>query len=137
MKFSYLRQRSELNPTRPLICRPIIPVRLLHQKQTTDLYALIDSGADASLFHAEVAQDLGLDLTAGKQQTFRGVSGHQITVYFHSISLHVIGSDKVIEIEAAFTDSTAIPAILGQIDFFMNHKIIFDRAKERIEIKLI
>jgi hypothetical protein len=34
-----------------------------------------------------------------------------------------------------FTDSTSIPALLGQADSFKQYKITFERYKEQIEIK--
>jgi len=134
MIFDYVKQPSQIHPSHPWIPRPIIPVRLFHKAVDLDVYALIDSGADASLFDAQVAQDLLIDLEAGRKQTLYGVSGHPIEVYFHKIKLQIIGSKESIELEVGFTDATAYTALLGQVDFFMHYQITFERAKERIKI---
>jgi hypothetical protein len=134
MKFDYLKQRSSIDPARPLISRPIVPIRVKHKAVDIDVYALVDSGADASLFHADIAKDLLIDFEAGRRHELFGVSGHSIVAYFHEVSLQVIGSKESIKVEIAFTDSTPFPALLGQIDFFEHHQIKFERYKERIEI---
>jgi len=41
---------------------------------------------------------------------------------------------EMIKIEAGFTDSPGVHAILGQADFFQHFKITFERYKERMEI---
>lgn len=135
MKFDYIKQASSIDPARPWIPRPIIPIRLANKAMDIDLYALIDSGADASIFHADIAKDLLIDLESGRKQELFGVSGHPIVVYFHKVKLQIIGSKDSITIEAGFTNSTSIPALLGQADFFKQYKISFERYKEQIEIK--
>jgi hypothetical protein len=60
MKFDYLKQPNFNDPQKPWISRPMIPVRLFHQGKHVDVYALVDSGADTSLFHASLATTLGI-----------------------------------------------------------------------------
>lgn len=134
MKFDYVKQRSSVDPSRPSISRPLIPIRVKHKAVNTDVYALVDSGADASLFHADIARDLLIDLESGHRHELFGVSGHSIVAYFHEVILQVIGSKESVKVEIAFTDSTPFPALLGQLDFFEHHQIKFERYKERLKI---
>ena len=134
MKFDYLKQPNLLNPRRPWISRPLIPIRLIYQEKHVDVYALIDSGADATLFHSSIAKTLGIDTEIGRKEEYFGISGEGIDVYFHKIQLQITGSLEVNELEAGFTDSKGVAAILGQAGFFENYHIEFERDKERVEI---
>ncbi|MEK7181087.1 MAG: retropepsin-like aspartic protease [Patescibacteria group bacterium] len=135
MKFDYLKQPNFNNPNQPWVSRPFVPVRLFNGGKKIDIYALVDSGADASLFHSSLAKELGIDLVAGRKQTFFGISsGPGIEVYIHPIRLQVVGASETFEIEAGFTESQGVGAILGQSGFFDRYHIKFERDKERIEI---
>lgn len=86
------------------------------------LFALIDSGADASLFHADVARDLLIDVESGRRQQLFGASGHPLTAYFHTVDLQIIGSPEVMTLEVGFTDDMPLTALLGQADFLSTTK---------------
>ena len=45
-------------------------------KYVTKLYALVDSGATISLFHASIAEDAGIDLSDAKREYLAGVGGY-------------------------------------------------------------
>lgn len=134
MKFEYRKQPNFTDPNKPWISRPIIPVRLLHGSRHIDVYALVDSGADTALFHSSIAKELGLEVEKGRPQKFFGIAEVGIDVYFHTIELQIVGTQDSIRIEAGFTHSKGVGAILGQSGFFDDHHIKFERDKERIEI---
>jgi len=135
MKFDYLKQPNFRNPNQPWISRPLIPVRLLNGEKQIRLLALVDSGADSSLFHASIARELGLDLRSGREQTYHGISGgNGITAFVHSIEMQIQGAPEVVKLQAAFTESEGVGAILGQSDFFDFYHIRFEKDKDRIEI---
>ncbi len=135
MKFDYLKEPYSLDTRKPYIARPMIPIRLSLKAMKIETFALIDSGADQSLFNASFAHELLIDLEDGKKQTFRGIGEGTVDVYLHTIKLQIIGSPEALEIEVGFTESSGVDAILGQADFFKHHKITFERYKERMEIK--
>ena len=60
------------------------------------MYALVDSGADISLFSAAAAHELLIDLESGEHQEFVGIYGHTIDVYYHTINVQLIGSPEKI-----------------------------------------
>jgi len=134
MKFDY-RKVPGKTPTAPWISRPIIPIRLSAGRRTVGLDALIDSGADSSVFHAQVAEVLGIDMKQGLQQTFFGATGEAASAYFHEVQLQVVGLADPIKILAGFTDSPGVGALLGQADFFQRFQVKFERYKDQIEIK--
>lgn len=135
MKLSYKKVPSSNNPNDPWIPRPIIRIELFSGKQHQKIDALLDSGADASLFHSSIADLLGIKLTDGLEKEFFGISEKSIKVYFHKIQMQITGFDKPFDALVGFTKSDGVAALLGQADFFENYKITFDRKKEIIEIK--
>ncbi len=134
MQFSYQRVPGS-NPKAPWIPLPLLKVRLSHKNQSIKVNALVDSGANASIFHSSLAEALGLDLSSGLKQEFFGISGHGITAYFHLVKLQIVGSLDELELAVAFTESDGVGALLGQADFFQNYQIKFERYKEQMEIK--
>lgn len=134
MKFDYRKIPSSNNPADPWVNVPHLPIRLSIQDRSIDMYALVDSGADASLFHASLAAKLGINLTSGLKHSFMGISGDKVEGYFHTVRLQVIGMNESIEIAVAFTESPGVGALLGQADFFENYQVKFERYKKRMEI---
>ncbi len=124
VSFPFSRQRSEAFG---VVARPIAKVTLTSRSgETFDITALVDSGADVSMFSPSVARILGIHLTRGRRRTFRGLGGH-IEAYVHRISLRV--GDMRIQARVAFP-TFEIPNILGRLDLLKNSSIIFRDQKE-------
>jgi hypothetical protein len=134
MQFDYHKIPTQ-DPTRPWIVRPLIPIQLSHKGRHKTVLALLDSGADRSLFHASYAPLLGLDTEIGHSEQFTGIADEAVTAYFHTVELQIIGSPDTVTLEVGFTDSEGVDAILGQADFFQAYKVTFERYKEWVEIK--
>jgi hypothetical protein len=117
----------------PLGLKPFVEVELTHKGHTARVLALLDSGADVSLFHASLAPLLGIDVRAGLKQHFTGIAG-QMEAYFHEVELMLVGLPAPIQVAVAFGELAGMSAILGQADFFQHHQITFERYNERIEI---
>lgn len=136
MKFEYFRLPNFNNPNRPWIARPLVPVVLSYGGKTVEVLALVDSGADAALFHASLAREIGIALEAGTKQTFYGISPDKgIEVYLHKIRLQLKGASDNIEMEVGFTESKGVGALVGQSGFFDHYQITFEKSKDRLEIK--
>lgn len=137
MKFDYIKQPSSVDPNKPYISRPLIPVRLTFNNLHLDTYALLDSGADRSVFSSHFAEELKIDLQSGRSELYFGIGAQPVAVYHHNIRMQLIGSTSYIEVSVGFTDAPGVDAILGQADFFQQHEIKFERYKELIDIKRI
>jgi hypothetical protein len=74
MKFPYLKIPHS-NPSKKWISRPIILVTLHGPKGSVNVNALLDSGADKSLFSSQIAEEIGLDLKEGEEEVFSGIEG--------------------------------------------------------------
>jgi hypothetical protein len=134
MKFEYRKEPTFWDTSTPWILRPIIDVQLSYQKENLQVGAIIDSGADCSVFSAVAARALGIDLQQGEHRQFFGVSEVPIDVYFHPIQFSIAGHKKAVEMEVGFTESSRVVGILGQRDFFEQYKVTFERYRECIEI---
>jgi hypothetical protein len=134
MKFEYRKQPNFADPNKPWISRPMLPLKLSCRGKTVEVFALVDSGADTSLFHASLARTLGIDLMSGRKQTFFGIAqGMGVDAYFHTVSLQVLGGSPI-EMEIGFTESNGVGALLGQTGFFDAFIVRFEKAKERFEL---
>ena len=97
---------------------------------------LVDSGADNSIFHSEVADALGIRMTAGESSSFMGATGGKARMYIHPIQIEVGGWR--FDTKVAFADVLGLrgaPGLAGQVGFFSLFVVKFDYQKEVVEIK--
>lgn len=114
--------------------RPIIKVTLKFNKVEFSYLALIDSGADFNIFHADIAKILKIDLSKFKNPvSFTGIKGGGIG-HFTSIDLGI--DNNFINTPVVFSNDISDNGygILGQQGFFNNYKIKFDYRLKEIEL---
>lgn len=133
MKFPYLKLPSS-DPKRKWISRPYILIKIHGPKGIWEGYALIDSGADRSVFNIQIAEKIGLDLSKGTIESFGGIEGGSLKAKLQKIKVQVTGINEEIEILAGFIDSNGVAAILGQEGFFDQYRIKFERDHGVVEI---
>jgi len=133
MRFDYAKIPTP-HPQHPWFIRPLLPIHITSDNNRTNIVALLDSGADHSLFNIEIGWELGLKLNRGRAESFTGIAGEEIIAFFHPVTIQVAGMRETIKIEVGFTDSPSVHAILGQADFFQHYAVKFERYKERMEI---
>lgn len=133
MKFPYVKIPTR-DPRRKWLSRPLIPVTLFGPRGSIYIDALVDSGADISLFHSDIGRDIGLEIEKGERQVFSGIEGGNVIVYTHFIYLQIIGMNEKIEVEAGFTETSGVSAILGQEGFFDKFRIKFERDINSLDI---
>lgn len=133
MRFPYLKLPST-DPRLKWIARPSIQVKLTGPKGSRVGYALIDSGADRSLFNIQIAEKIGLNLTNAPQEYFSGIEGGTLKAKLHKVKVQIVGMNDEVEILAGFIDSSGVSAILGQDGFFDAYRIKFEKDHGIIEI---
>ena len=101
-----------------VIHRPVIPVTLVYGKHFVHHAALLDSGADFNIFHADIAAYLGIPLTKGSRRNIWGLGGGPLKGYEHSLILKI----RQITYKTTVTFSNQLPdnslAVLGNKGFF-------------------
>ena len=126
MKFSYVRFG--------IFYKPVVPVNFKFRDKTIAYQALIDTGADMTIIHAEIAQQLGIDLDKCDKHTFGGIGG-QCSGYLVKIDLE-IGGIIFKNVPVIFSDDIA-PfgfGILGHQGLFDKVKLVFELGKKQFEI---
>ena len=133
IKFGY---KAIKRPDDTWVRTPSIPITLIGEKESVDLIALVDSGADISVIPKEIAEVLGLKLEGEIEPAF-GVGGTVPTIqtqvnvrvgrqhedYRFSMPIKVIMSDY------------DLPPLLGRKGFFQEFIITFDERKEKVQLK--
>ncbi len=114
--------------------RPIVPVTLRVNKIEFNYLALIDSGADFNIFHADIAKILKIDISKLKKTVnFSGINGKGVG-YFTAVDIGV--GDNFINTPVVFSNDISDNGygILGQQGFFNNYKIEFDYRGRKINL---
>lgn len=112
---------------------PVIPIGLIRGKETVRTEALVDSGANISIFHGEFCGELGLKLEDGEKRTFQGIGG-KITGYVHTIQVNA--NEHVFPCRIAFSNEMITGLnIIGREDFFDKFIVTFDDVKRELELR--
>lgn len=113
---------------------PVIPVIFKCGDKSFPYQALLDSGANVSIVHAEIAEQLGLDLEKGEKFSFAGICG-VASGYIHIVDIE-IGGYLFADVPVVFTKEINPYGfgILGHEKLFDRMKITFEMAKKQIEI---
>jgi hypothetical protein len=136
MRFRYTDIPNSQNPQKPF-SRPYLIIRLLNGDNHKDVISLVDSGADICLFHADIGRMLGIEIEAGSELAFQGVSGVREVSYLHRVGLGVRGLSPI-TLDVAFTNSMAVgTGLLGQHGFFEQFEINFELSQKRFEVSPI
>ena len=123
--------------------KPVIYVNLHYRHNTRACLALVDSGADNCIFHAEIGELLGIDVESGPHRTIGGIASDGsskpklINGYMHKIGINIKGETR--NIEALFSPDIADHgfAVLGQLGFFDKFESIkFNYKKHKIIIEV-
>lgn|SRR5574341_580471 len=112
MKFRYTEIPNHQDPANPFY-RPYVITRLARGSNQKLVIALVDSGADLSLFHSDIGKLIGIDIDQGSKLHFQGVSGAGAVAYVHQVELAVRGFNSIV-VNVGFTDSMVVgTGILG------------------------
>jgi len=106
--YGYVEPYRSLGPGQP--ARPSLPVRVVHDARGFDTLCLVDSGADLTMFHADFAHLLGLDLETGQAAAVGGVVGSSTARLF---TLDVLAGGRRCQDLLAFGDQLPLAGAAG------------------------
>lgn len=136
MKFKYKKIPVLLQDgSRSHVLRPIIPITLYWRKREIRYEVLLDSGADFSVFHSDIAKILNIDLSSGQTHTFGGVGSGGFVGYEHNVTLGIEGTIVTTEVVFSNDITDSGYGILGQLGFFEFFRVYFIYSKGQIDIK--
>ena len=133
MKFDYFKFAFPKRPSAlgKVVFKPIIPIKIIFGQRFVGYNALIDSGADFSIFHSEIGEALDIDVESGEILKFGGVQkGEPSVAYLHRIKLDIGGWQYETVVGFSHDIARYSYGILGQHGFFDTFKVTFDRIKE-------
>lgn len=112
----------------------MVSIDIFGSEDSKKFDALLDSGADVSLFNSEIAEAIGIDLSNAKPAKFTGISGGIDGYRIEKFKIKVEGFTEAIEIPVCFVDSSSVSLLLGQDGFFDLHRIKFEKDHDTFEI---
>ena len=119
--------------------RPIVAVTVIVPEQPSVLFdALVDTGADISLFPKSIADRLGLDLSQQPDVTVFAAVGGQCHYRLHDVELELRRPPAVFRWKASvgFVDREMSYAILGTRGLFQIFDLTYSGSRQTIDIAL-
>jgi len=110
---------------------PLIEIVLIGPKERIKMLALLDSGADYSLFNLEVAERLGIKNETSEKVGLQGVVGEPFWGYMHKVPIQV--EDKVFNCKIVF--SNVKTTLLGRDNFFLPFLVTFNEKQQKVSLK--
>ena len=140
MKIPYLGKPvssgfRQIFPEAESVLKPLIPIVVRYQEKKEKVFALVDSGADACLFPAGVAERLGIDVKAGARHDFMGIGVSKNPFFFHEVEILFGKYQHKTRVGFSMSQNIGAGGILGQQGFFNHFVITFDHKNKFIEIK--
>lgn len=142
MKFAYREYVSVFPGTNDyrLILRPVITIRIIGPKSEARWDALVDSGADETLFPLSLAEVLGIALDQEFISEAAGISGDRLKIQYGDVVLRIETEQDDIEWKTTVgfvdfgsaSDEVIILGHGGCLDFFT---ATFDGEKAELELK--
>ena len=112
---------------------PTIPIILSYTDSLISTNALLDTGSTVNL----LPYDIGLQLGAiWEEQTVRlPLAGNLARVEARGIFVHIqVGNLEPVRLAFAWAQTSQVPLILGQTNFFREFDVCFQRSQCTIEI---
>jgi len=135
MKFQYTKQIDPDRLNVPMRKVPLVEMGISKNGQSLgSVFGLLDSGADYCLFNSQYASALDIDLSSCLKIGFTGIEGFQkIPAHMAEIEIETKYLNKI-TITVGFIDSPSVDILLGQIGYFDNYRIKFERDHNVFEI---
>jgi len=137
MAITFKYKRVDRPPPLEPIHSPSIPITLRGPKESIDVVALVDSGADTSAIPNSLAEILGLDLT-GEPEDIVGIGGKSPAVKTSVYATIQKGHEKYsfqLPVYALLEKKEDFPVLLGRQGFFDNFDITFKEKERKIILK--
>ncbi|MBI3540593.1 MAG: hypothetical protein HY073_00350 [Deltaproteobacteria bacterium] len=104
---------------------PVAPLALKGVERWIPFDAFVDSGADYSVFHSDVAALIGLKLTSGEKRVVTVGDGDDMVVYVHKVLVRF--ADSIFKAPIAFSSALGSGFnLLGREAFFEKFQVCFN-----------
>ena len=126
IKFPYSYRKQQLFP--------IIPVTVSIESYDISTDALLDSGANISVFRQEIAECLGLQIESGEEILLHGLGG-RVMGYIHEVTMEV--EQISFPCKVVFSSELTVGInLIGRQDFFEKFKVTFNENSKEVILEL-
>ena len=126
IKFPYSYRKQQLFP--------IIPVTVSIESYDISTDALLDSGANISVFRQEIAECLGLQIESGEEILLHGLGG-RVMGYIHEVTMKV--EQIAFPCKVVFSSELTVGInLIGRQDFFEKFKVTFNENNKEVILEL-
>jgi hypothetical protein len=112
---------------------PLLPIRVWHGRDSLDIDALVDSGAEHTVLSVEIAEELGIDLSDADDVTVVAAGGGELDGWKTTVTFQL--SRRRCRAPAIFSETGKRRAILGQVGFFAYFTVTFRYRKREMDIR--
>ena len=126
IKFPYSYRKQQLFQ--------IIPVTVSIESYDISTDALLDSGANISVFRQEIAECLGLQIESGEEILLHGLGG-RVMGYIHEVTMKV--EQISFPCKVVFSSELTVGInLIGRQDFFEKFKVTFNENNKEVILEL-
>ena len=115
------------------IYRLVIPLGLISIKKVIPFPALIDSGADVSIFPGWLADESGFDIYKGKEKMISGIGG-TVVAFLYSTKILLSGFEFTIDVYYSHEWDNMPFGLLGQSGFFSHFEVNFNYKEKFVQL---
>ena len=117
------------------VARPLLGVRVIGEYASREVLALVDSGADSSVFHVDIAALAGIVVSSTcRRGQVRGVGGF-VESYVCPVELEIEGRRFAAEVNFVDDPARRTLALLGRHDVFMQFQFGFDQRARQLLVE--
>ena len=110
-----------------------VPITLRHGPHSLSVSGLLDTGSAVNVLPYAIGLDLGL--VWDQQTTPVHLTGNLARLPARGVIITgQVASFPAVELAFAWTQSTDVPLILGQVNFFMEFDVCFFRSQSAFEV---
>lgn len=123
--------KAQIGPGNSLVYRPLVEVEVFSKtsRKRRPILALIDSGTDSSVLHADIARGLEINLAKCQRVRLGGIGS--LDGYLSNIQLVVPDIEIAIDIPVIFAEGLPFDGLLGQRHFFQRVRVRFEKDRNK------
>lgn len=143
MRFPYQQYQVAPTPTLPtgILYRPEVPLRIIGATDDARFFALVDTGADDTIFPRSIGDAVGAAIDDTQRWTVGGIGGQEVELTLGEIDLELTGDGQTYRWTApvgfaAFARPEDEVAILGHPGFLNFFRVLFDGDAHQLEVSV-
>jgi hypothetical protein len=136
IKYKYDCKLVHNSPPRCVCLWPNIEVELSLKDKKIKVLALIDSGCTTTNVNAEIAQQLGIDITKCQKIPNTGIGGVK-EGYLSELAIKVKDFGEEFRSKVILMEGLPYSVLLGQDNFFENFDIKFEKRNNTFELRRV